>query len=56
MENRDSIKLLKECDAGAKMAVSSFEDVLDFVTDSEMEKLLKDSKKEQPHNRLRQVP
>ena len=49
MESLDSVKLLKECDAGAKMAVSSFEDVLDFVTDPEMEKLLKDSKKEHEH-------
>ena len=29
MEDRDSIKLLKECDAGSKMAVTSLDDVLE---------------------------
>ena len=40
MIEQDTIKLLRECDAGVKMGVSSIEDVLDNVTDKELEKLL----------------
>ena len=29
----DTIKLLRECDAGIKMGVSSIEEVLDYVHD-----------------------
>ena len=50
VESLDSVKLLKECDAGAKMAVSSFEDVLENVCDSNMKELLQDSKVE--HEKL----
>ena len=45
MENDDTIKLLKECDAGSKMAVSSIDDVLDNVEQMEMLELLKETKK-----------
>ena len=44
MENRDSIKLLKECDAGSKMAVTSLEDVLDKVENENLKKLLHETK------------
>lgn len=44
MENRDSIKLLKECDAGSKMAVTSLEDVLDKVENENIKKLLHETK------------
>ena len=44
MENRDSIKLLKECDAGSKMAVSSLEDILDKVENVHLKKLLHETK------------
>jgi hypothetical protein len=44
MGNADTIKLLKECDAGSKMAVSSIDDVLDNVENSDMLKLLKETK------------
>ena len=44
MESLDSVKLLKECDAGAKMAVSSFDDVLEHVCDSKLKELLEESK------------
>lgn len=44
MEYNDTIKLLKECDAGTKMAVSSIDEVLDRVRDSEMKSLLSESK------------
>ena len=40
MENSDTVKLLRECDAGTKMAVSSIDEVLD----SNMKKLLEESK------------
>ncbi len=44
MENQDTIHLLKECDSGAKMAVASFDEVLDRVSDSNMKQLLIDSR------------
>lgn len=50
MVEQDTIKLLRECDAGIKMGVSSIEDVLDNVRNKEFEKLLTDCKNE--HNKL----
>ncbi len=44
MEAVDTVKLLKECDAGTKMAVSSIDDVLEKVQDSELKSLLQESK------------
>ena len=44
MEHTDSVKLLKECDAGSKMAVASIDDVLEKVTNSELKSLLQESK------------
>ena len=44
MENTDTVKLLRECDAGSKMAVSSIDDVLEMVKDSKLLSLLKESK------------
>ena len=43
-DNSDTIKLLKECDAGSKMAVTSINDVLDDVQDEKLKKLLIESK------------
>lgn len=40
----DTVKLLKECDAGTKRAVSSIDDVLDKVTDDALKGLLQESK------------
>ncbi len=40
MENQDSIHLLKECDAGSKMAVSSINEVLDKTQSSDLRELL----------------
>ena len=45
MRSEDTIKLLKECDAGSKMAVSSIDDALEYVKDKEMAELLTDTKK-----------
>ncbi len=44
MRSNDTIKLLRECDAGTKMAVSSIDEVLEKVTDEKLIELLKESK------------
>lgn len=44
MEKQDTINLLKECDAGTKMAVSSIDDVIDYVENVKLFKLLNKSK------------
>ena len=50
MIEQDTIKLLRECDAGVKMGVSSIDDVLECVKDDELKKLLSKCKDE--HNEL----
>ena len=50
MIEQDTVKLLRECDAGVKMGVSSIDEVLPFVKSKELEKLLTDCKKE--HEKL----
>lgn len=50
MIEQDTIKLLRECDAGVKMGVSSIEDVLGSVTSDRLEKILTDCKEE--HEKL----
>ena len=44
MVNEDTVRLLRECDAGAKMGVSGIEDVLDKVRDGEFKNILTNSK------------
>ena len=44
MEDRDTIKLLKECDAGSKMAVTSLEDVLEKAENANLKALLSETK------------
>ncbi len=44
MENQDTINLLKECDSGSKMAVTSIDEVIGKVQDSQMKQLLSESK------------
>lgn len=44
MENNDTISLLKECDAGTKMAVTSIDEVLENVQNSDLKQLLTKSK------------
>ncbi len=46
MIEEDTIRLLRECDAGVKMGISSIEDVLEYVDDDQFEKLLTDCKNE----------
>ena len=50
MIENDTIKLLRECDAGVKMGVSSIEDVLPSVKDENLEKLL--TKCKEQHEKL----
>ena len=45
MENKDTISLLKECDSGTKMAVSSIDEVMDRIKSSELKDMLAKSKK-----------
>lgn len=46
----DTIKLLRECDAGIKMGVKSIDDVLDHVKSSDLKQLLNACKDE--HDKL----
>ena len=50
MIEQDTIRLLRECDAGIKMGIASIDDVLDYVHDSDFKKLLSDCKSE--HEKL----
>ena len=51
MIERDTIKLLRECDAGIKMGVESIEDVIDRVRSRDMRRILSHSK--QAHEKLK---
>ncbi|MEE0421399.1 MAG: hypothetical protein UDG86_15305 [Lachnospiraceae bacterium] len=42
MIEEDTIKLLRECDAGIKMGISSIDDVLDYVSDNTFKQYLID--------------
>ena len=46
MIEQDTIKLLRECDAGVKMGIKSIEDVLKHVKSDSFEKRLTDCKEE----------
>lgn len=46
MIEQDTIKLLRECDAGIKMGVASIDDVLDHVSSDTLRQLLSKCKKE----------
>ena len=49
MDN-DTVKLLRECDAGVKMAISSIDETREKVQDIELKEILEKSKKE--HSQL----
>ncbi len=51
MIESDTIKLLRECDAGIKMGVSAIDDVIDSVKNPDMKKSLDNCKDE--HEKLR---
>ncbi len=44
MANNDSIRLLRECDAGAKMAVTSINEVIEKVENSTLRSILSESR------------
>ena len=50
MIEQDTVRLLRECDAGVKMGISSIEDVLGYVKSEELEKMLTKCKDE--HEKL----
>ena len=50
MVEKDTVKLLRECDAGAKMGVESIDDVLDYVKSEELRQMVNRCKDE--HNKL----
>lgn len=50
MIQQDTIKLLRECDAGIKMGLSAFKDVMNRVQSFDMKVCLKESQKE--HEKL----
>lgn len=52
MIEQDTIKLLRECDAGVKMGIASIDDVLEHVHSQELKKLLSKCKSE--HEKLEQ--
>lgn len=52
MIESDTIKLLRECDAGIKMGIASIDDVLDYVHDGKLRKYLADCKCE--HDKLKE--
>lgn len=52
MIESDTIKLLRECDAGIKMGVASIDDVLDYVYDDTLRKYLTDCREK--HEKLKE--
>ena len=50
MVEQDTVKLLRECDAGVKMGISSIEDVIEYVSDEKLKALLTDCKKQHSHS------
>ena len=46
MIEQDTVKLLRECDAGAKMGISSIDDVMDYVKSEDLKRKLQDCKQE----------
>ena len=52
MIEQDTVKLLRECDAGIRMGVSAIDEVLDYTKDENLKKTLSDCKDE--HNALQE--
>ncbi len=50
MIENDTVKLLRECDAGVKMGTKSIDDVIDYVKSSDLKDKL--TKCKQEHNKL----
>lgn len=45
MIEQDTVRLLRECDAGIKMGTSAIDEVLDYVRSEELKKYLADCKR-----------
>lgn len=45
VECKSSISLLKECDAGVKMAIKSIDDIIDHVSDEKLKEILETARK-----------
>jgi len=45
MVEQDTVKLLRECDAGAQMGVESINDVMDYVRSEDLKRLLNECKR-----------
>ncbi len=52
MIEQDTIKLLRECDAGIKMGVASIDEVLNYVSNKKLKEYLSDCKNE--HDKLKE--
>ena len=52
MIEQDTIKLLRECDAGVKMGVESIDDVLDYAHSDKLKKALSNCKEQ--HQKLKE--
>ncbi|MBR4049438.1 MAG: hypothetical protein IKK09_02975 [Clostridia bacterium] len=50
MIEQDTVKLLRECDAGVKMGVKSIDDVVEYVESDSFERRLRDCRRE--HEKL----
>ncbi len=50
MNEQDTVKLLKECDAGIKMGIDAIDDVLDYVSNEKLKQSLENSRAE--HEKL----
>ena len=46
MVEQDTVRLLRECDSGVRMGISSIGDVIGHVSSPELERLLLDSSEE----------
>lgn len=46
MIEQDTVKLLRECDAGVKMGISSIDDVMDYVSHEKLRKHLTECKQQ----------
>jgi len=44
MIEKDTVRMLRECDAGIKMGVSSIEDVIEYAKDDKLKRVLNESK------------
>lgn len=51
MIESDTIKLLRECDAGIKMGIASIDEVLEYVSNNKLKEFLNDCKNE--HEKLK---